>query len=73
MDFSKSFDTINHDLLIAKLSAYDISEPSLNLIYDCLNDRLQNIKINSTFSECSELIQGVPQGSVLDHFCLIFI
>ena len=65
MDFSKAFDTINHELLIAKLNAYGFSEPSLKLIYNYLKDRLQHIKINSTFSEWSELIQGVPQGSVL--------
>ena len=65
MDLSKAFDTINHELLIAKLNAYGFSEPSLKLIYNYLKDRLQHIKINSTFSEWSELIQGVPQGSVL--------
>ena len=60
MDLSKAFDTINHELLIAKLNAYGFSEPSLKLIYNYLKDRLQLIKINSTFSEWSELIQGVP-------------
>ena len=65
MDLSKAFDTINHELLIAKLNAYSFSEPSLKLIYDCLKDRLQHIKINLTFSEWCELIQDVPQGSVL--------
>ena len=48
-----------------KLNAYGFSELSLKLIYNYLKDRLQHIKINSTFSEWSELIQGVPQGSVL--------
>ena len=32
MDLSKAFDTINHDLQIAKLNAYGPSEPSLKLI-----------------------------------------
>ena len=81
MDLSKAFDTINHELLIAKLNAYGFSEPSLKLICDYLKDRLQHIKINSTFSEWSELIQGVLQGSVLgsllfniylnDHFYIL--
>ena len=65
MDLSKAFKRINHQLLIAKLNAYGFSEPSLKLIYNYLKDRLQHIKINSTFSEWSELIQGVPQGSAL--------
>ena len=66
MDLSKAFDTINHELLIAKLNAYGFSKPSLKLICNYLKDRLQHIKINSTFSEWSEIIQGVPQGSVLE-------
>ena len=65
MDLSKAFDTINHYLLIAKLKAYGFREPSLMLIYVYLKDRLQLIKINLTFGEWSEVIQGVPQGSVL--------
>ena len=65
MDLSKALDTINRQLLIAKLNAYGFSEPSLKLIYNQLKDQLQHIKINLSFSEWSELIQGVPQGSVL--------
>ena len=33
-DFSKAFDAINHELLIAKLNAYGFSEPSLKLVYN---------------------------------------
>ena len=32
MDLSKAFDTLNHDLLIAKFEAYGFSENSLNYI-----------------------------------------
>ena len=65
MDLLKAFDTINHELLVAKSNAYCLSEPSLKLIYNYLKHRLQHIKINSSFSDWSELIEGVPQGFVL--------
>ena len=65
MDISKAFDTINHELLIAKLDAYGFSKKSLELILDYLSNRLQHVKINSTFSSWSEITQGAPQVSVL--------
>ena len=65
MDLSKAFDTINHDLLIAKLEAYGFDKNSLNIIKDYLSDRWQRTKVNTSFSDWTELLSGVPQGSVL--------
>ena len=36
MDLSKAFDTINHELLIAKLEAYGFSKEALQLVLDYL-------------------------------------
>ena len=65
MDLSKAFDCINHDLLIAKLHAYGFSLESLKLVKSYLSNRKQRVKINNTFSSWSNLLMGVPQGSVL--------
>ena len=65
MDLSKAFDTINHELLIAKLHAYGFSNSALHIIFDYLSDRWQRTKVNASFSDWSELLRGVPQGSVL--------
>ena len=65
MDFSKAFDTINHELLIAKLYAYGFSKDALKLIHSYLSDRWQRTKISNSFSSWSALLKGVPQGSVL--------
>ena len=65
MDLSKAFDTINHDLLIAKLHAYGFSKSSLKVLHSYLSKRFQRTKINNSYSSWSELIKGVPQGSVL--------
>ena len=65
MDLSKAFDTLDHDLLIAKLHAYGFSKNALRLIKSYLTDRWQRVKINTSYSSWSELLSGVPQGSVL--------
>ena len=65
MDLSKAFDTLNHDLLLAKLNAYGFSKDALHLIRSYLKYRWQRCKINTTFSSWTELLLGVPQGSVL--------
>jgi len=65
MDLSKAFDTINHELLIAKLYAYGFSKDALKLINSYMSDRWQRTKINKSFSSWSALLKGVPQGSVL--------
>ena len=38
-DLSKTFDYLNHDLLIAKFNAYGFSLPALRLIHDYLLNR----------------------------------
>ena len=65
MDLSKTLDTINHELLIVKLHAYGFSTDALEVLSSYLQYRLQRVKINTTFSSWTQLLQGVPQGSVL--------
>ena len=50
MDSSKAFDTINHQLLLAKLHAYGLSQQALAIIFSYLSNRKQRIKINNVFS-----------------------
>ena len=49
MDFSKVFDCIPHDLLIAKLNAYGLSQKTVTLIYLYLKRRKQKVKVNNFF------------------------
>ena len=65
MDLSKAFDTLNHSLLLAKLKAYKFSENALTLMKNYLTKRHQRTKVNNNFSSWSEIIAGVPQGSIL--------
>ena len=47
MDLSKAFDCIRHNLLIAKLYAYDVSENSLMFFHSHLKRRKQDVKISA--------------------------
>ena len=64
MDLSKAFDTINHDLLIAKLNAYGFDKCTLRVLKSYFSNRTQRTKVNNTFSSWTQIIRG-PQGSVL--------
>ena len=64
-DLSKEFDCLIHELLIAKLHAYVFDYNALLLIHNYLSNRNQRVKLNSNYSSCSEIINGVPQGSIL--------
>ena len=65
MDLSKASNTINYELLLAKLNTYGFSKETLKLIFRYLNNRTQRAKINKTFSSWTELLYVVPHGSVL--------
>ena len=58
-DLSKAFDSISHDLLIAKFNSYDFSKNSLNLMNDYLSGRKQRTKIGDNFSSYREILYGV--------------
>ena len=64
MDLSKAFDTINHELLIAKLHAYGFSLHALELVNSYLSNRWHRTKINGSFSSWALILCGMPQGSV---------
>ena len=53
-DLSKAFDCLNHGLLIAKLEAQEVGHPSLHLLNSYHSNRIQRVKVNSTFSSSWE-------------------
>ena len=64
-DLSKAFDSLSHDLLIAKLNAYGFSLPALKLVHSCLSNRKQHTKTNNAYGSWEEILFGVLQGSIL--------
>ena len=63
-DLTKTSDTTNHELLIAKLQVYGSSLDALKVLLSYLQDRWQRVKIKKGFSSWTQLLIGVPQGSV---------
>ena len=63
--WSKSFDTLKHDHLIAKLSAYGFDSKSLNFVFSYLSGRFHRTKVNNAYNNYLEIIFWVPQGSIL--------
>ena len=71
LDFSKAFDTINHDILLYKLSHYGIRGKALEWFRNYLTKRKQYTSLNGHNSTLKEINCGVPQGSLLGP--LLFI
>ena len=65
VDLCKAFDLVNHNILLQKLSLYNINNNSLLWFQSYLNDRKQSVKINSTYSAELTNKYSVPQGSIL--------
>ena len=65
MGLSKAFDCTPHELLMAKLYAYGLSEETTAVFYSNLKRRGQRVRIDDILSPLQVLISGVPQGSIL--------
>ena len=65
LDFQKTFDTVNHQILISKLEHYGVRGVPLNLFKSYLENRKQFVSVNNISSAILPIEYGVQQGSVL--------
>ena len=64
-DLSKAFDTIDHNILLHKLTIYGIRGLPNSWLESYLTNRTQYVELNSYKSNKISLTCGVPQGSIL--------
>ena len=65
IDYSKAFDTIEHELLLTKLLKLGFSVDAIKILHSYLTDRNQYVQIDDKSSSLSSIFFGVPQGSIL--------
>ena len=65
LDLTKAFDTVDHSILLKKLSNYGIRGITHKLMKSYLSNRCQYVTLGGQQSDLSKITCGVPQGSVL--------
>ena len=65
VDLKKAFDTINHNILISKMSKYGFRGVVAKWLESYIKNREQIVQLGHCKSRSMKIMCGVPQGSVL--------
>ena len=70
LDLSDAFDTLDHNILINRLTSIGISGTVLDWFISYITNRFYQISIKSLISKPRKITHGVPQGSVIGPILL---
>ena len=73
LDFSKAFNTVNHNILMSKLLHNGVRDGMQHWFESYLSNRKQYVSIKDCSSSVSNITLGVPQGKELRVGPLLFI
>ena len=65
LDLKKAFHTVDHKILLEKLSRYGVQENVINWFRSYITERKQFCRINGECSKPLGVTCGIPQGSCL--------
>ena len=71
IDFSRAFDSINHNILFQKLEMYGLDETSTKFFHEYMGNRTQRTVVKGHTSTHARVTCGTAQGSILGP--LLFI
>ena len=71
LDLSKAFDTLDHNIMLDKLTVLGFNRAAVKWFRSYLITRTQSVNVNGVLSEPQIINFGVPQSSVL--FIIIYI
>ena len=68
VDFQKAFDTVDHQILLAKLNHYGICGVSNDWFQSYLSNRHQHVSINGYEIKQQNLVKSITMQMILIHY-----